>query len=276
MSSEMTVLLVGILAFFCFGLLFFLLIASIIVAAFIVSTRRLSRTFGEAGRVLGTDTATYFADAVGTLLPWDSSAWSDLSSHLEMSGIAKPGSVHYRGAIKSLSQPQERGWLVYEMRLKWRADGMLVLRTSAHALQLTLQNNSASSVQVLADGIPLGSLREQGGDIALFNTMGQPIGKYNRYRRKLQWRPYGVEDVEPGYGALAIGDRQLAEMNCNLIPNQYVAQLAQPIPALLRNVAPDVTSQEEDWLLALIGLEVYYRITRKVSDKRLRNLSPGA
>ena len=65
----------------------------------------------------------------------------------------------------------------------------------------------------------------------------------------------------------------IAELNFNLIPNQAIAQVAQPIPALLRGIAPGLTSQEEDWLLALIALKVYYRIARKVSDARRRHRS---
>ncbi len=271
MSVETTALL-SILAFFCFGALFLLCIAILLAVAFFVFARRASAVFGEAGRALHAGTATYFANIVPTLLPWQPHALADLSSHLEMNGIAGPGSLHYRGAIKSLSQPHA-DWLAFDLRLNWRARGALVLRASNRAVQLEIVSHSADGARVRVDKIPFGGLRDHAGAIELCDVTQRRIGQYARYNRQPTLRPYGVEDVTPEYGAVEIGNRAIAGLNYNLIPNQSVAQLDQPIPALLRDLAPELTSQEEDWLLALIALEVYYRVARKVSDARRRHRS---
>lgn len=266
-TSGVAILALGTIALVC---LFGLLIAAFLGVMFLLVMRRTARVFRHANQALQTDTTAYFADSVPKLLPWQSNGFADLSSQFEMTGIAAIG-LHYRGVIRSLSQPNESGWLAYDLRLDWRSRGALILRTSSRAVQLEFRGSPSDTLQVSADGIPLGSLREQSGEIVLRDVLRQQVGRYSRYRRKPFRLRLTTVDVEPGYGAVEIDGRQVAEINHNLIPNQYVSLLNQPVPALLHDLPPALRSQEEDWLLALIALEVYYRIARKISDARLRN-----
>jgi hypothetical protein len=247
---------------FCVGGLLFLLIGGGMVALFFWRLRGMGQVFGSAQEALQAETEEYFASVVPQLLHWQAGSLLDLSSHLEMTGISALGSVHYQGTLMSLSQPKEPGWLAYEMRLK-RAKGPLLLRTSSRAWQLDIERGFAD---VVVDGTPLGRLRVRGRETTLLDVDGRPIGRYYRQRRGLVitavvWQK-GLFD--PAYGPVEIHGRSIAEINNNLIRSVHLRRLDQPMPALVRNLTPELGPREEDWLVALIGLEVYYRVLARL------------
>jgi hypothetical protein len=197
MSSEIPfiLLMLGIFAIVAVGLL---LIGGVLVAVFVWWSRRTARVFKEADEALQVEADAYFADIVPKLQAWHPEALADFSSRLEWAGRRVVWSIHYRGAIKSLGQPEETGWLAYELRLKW-GKGPLVLRTSARTWQLDIQGNSAG---VTVEGKPLGRLHRQRREVTLFGADDRPIGQYHRAPPGL-WGWWNVRRPEyfiPAYG----------------------------------------------------------------------------
>ena len=153
-----------------------LLIGVALVVVFVWMIRRFTRVSQTVNEALQTETDEYFADIVPNLQPWHQEALADFSSRLEWAGRRIVWSIHYRGAIKSLEQSEETGWLAYELRLKL-GKGPLVLRTSARTWQLDIQGSSA---RVTVEGKPLGRLHRQRREVTLFGVDDQPIGQYHR------------------------------------------------------------------------------------------------
>jgi hypothetical protein len=257
MPTE-TLILLGAIALG--GFLFLAVGVAVVVLLF----RRLVRGARSNPALQGT-TEEYAASIVPRLQSWGAGALADLSSHLEMTGYAALGDVHYRGAFKSMSQPQETGWLAFELHLK-RAKGPVVLFTSTQTIHLDVAWRAA---QVTADGQPLGRFQTQGLEVTVLDLEGMPIGQYQRQRQRFwsddnMWRK-GFFD--PAYGPVVLRGRPLAEINSNPIRSQHIARLDRPMPPLIQNLAPSLASEEETWLLALIGLEIYYRITRHLNSR---------
>jgi hypothetical protein len=180
------------------------------------------------------------------------------------------GSINYRGAIKSLSQPGDTGWLAYDTQVK-RLKGPVMLRSTARGWTLNVQGSLTSlDAQVLVEGAHLGNLRTQDSDVLMLDAGNETIGVYRRFARqqlRVHLNQRRLVDVEPGYGQVELSGRILAEINHNLIPNRYVERLDQPAPSLLQNIDPALAPHEVDWLVALLGLEIYRRITRMISER---------
>jgi hypothetical protein len=257
MPTE-TLILLGAIAIG--GFLFLAVGVAVVVLLF----RGLVRSARSTPALQGT-TEEYVASIVPGLQPWGAGALADLSSHLEMAGYAALGDVHYRGVFKSLSQPQKTGWLAYELHLK-RAKGPVVLFTSTQTIQLDVAWRAA---QVMLNGQPLGRFQTQGMEVTFLDLEGRPMGQYQRKRQRFwsddnMWRK-GFFD--PAYGPVMLHGRPLAEINSNPIRSQHIARLDRPMPPLIQNLAPSLASEEEAWLLALVGLEIYYRITRYLNSR---------
>jgi hypothetical protein len=241
-----------------------LLFALVAVAVVVLLIRGMARSARSNPALQGTG-EQYLAGMAPKLQPWRAGALADFSSLMEMVGYSALGSIHYRGTVKSLSQPEATGWLAYELRLK-RAKGSLLLRTSAQMGQLDIDWSSA---QVTVSGNLLGRWQARGREVTLLDAKGRPVGRYQRQPRK----PWIVRRVpqtgyfDPGHGPVELRGRLVAEINSNLIPSKYIPYLKDPVPPLLQKLDPELEPVEEDWLLALVGLEVYDCIARDLSDR---------
>jgi hypothetical protein len=152
-----------------------------------------------------------------------------------------------------------------------RLKGPVMLRSTTRGWTLNMQGSLTSvSSQVLVEGAHLGNLQTQGSDVLLLNANNEPIGIYRRFARqqlRVHLNQRRLVDVEPGYGQVELSGRILAEINHNLIPNRYVERLDQPVPPLLQSIDPALAPHEVDWLVALLGLEIYRRSTRMISER---------
>ena len=219
----------------------------------------------------------YFSRTVPTLLPWTSNSLVDLSCQWQgtRGGFTIGG---YQGVVKSLSNPDGPGLLVYYLSLKGRR-GFLRLRTSEpfdpstglragsaplgytrdrqdrREVRLDIEANEA---RVTVEGQPLGSIHLREGTI--FDSGGQPIGRYQRYRG-LRWQ-VGSAPTSSRYGPLELYGRTVAEVNDGLVRGGGLLTGSAAGRPLLRNLASDLTPEEETWLLALVALELYHSALR--------------
>lgn len=231
--------------------------------------RRGEPVFQSANRALAEDSGNYFTEAQNQLLPWEPDALHDFAAHLAIEGRRIGPSLHYRGTLKSLKQPETFGWLAFDLQLKFGKGSMKVC-TAQSAYQIEIAPNTA---KVRVDGIPLGQIHTRGDEITLLGVDGRPLGRYQHQRTYLGLRvSVKVYYLRPGYfdptySPVEVGGRQVAEFNNNLILSQHLKFSQKPVPQVYQNLASDISSEELDWLLALLGLEIYYRINRHLSDK---------
>lgn len=152
--------------------------------------------------------------------------------------------------VKSLSNPDGPGLLAFYLSLKG-SRGFLRLHTSRHKVRLDIEANEA---RVTVEGRPLGSIRLS--DQTVLNEGGQPIGRYHRYRG-LRWQ-VGSVLASPKYGPVELQGRTIAEVNDGLIlrGSGLLVGSAASRP-LVQNLTPTLTPEEENWLLALVALELY-------------------
>ncbi len=228
----------GLFTILAFGLVFLLLL-------------RRSRPYSAQEMERAESRASDFVShaAVG-LLPWGS--LTDLSCQWRGT---RGGLIvgKYRGVIKSLSNPDAPGLLACYLSLKG-TQGSLHLRTSAHEARLGIEANVA---QVTVGGRFLGSIRLGQGTI--FDSEGQPIGRYHRHRG-LRWQ-IGSAPLSSRYGPVELYGRTVAEVNDGLSRSGPWSGDAARRP-LVRNLAPDLSRDEENWLLAIAGLEFYHCAVR--------------
>ncbi len=195
----------------------------------------------------------FFSHAMPTLLPWRPDALADLAARWEgtRSGFLIG---EYKGMVRSLSYPDRASRLACYLCLKGRR-GFLRLRAPGREMRLDI---AAGEAHVVSDEQPLGSIRLNEGTI--FDREGQPIGRYHRYRG---WRwQMGSVPTSSRYGPLELRGRTVAEVNDALVRGSgpFVADSARR--PLVRNLAPNLKPEEERWLLALVGLELYHDAIR--------------
>jgi hypothetical protein len=228
---------------------------------------------------------TYLSETVPTLLPWTPSSLADLSCQWQGSrgGFTIGG---YQGVVKSLSNPDGPGLLAYYLSLKGRR-GFLRLCTSEpfdsaplgytrdrqdrREVRLDIEANEA---RVTVGGQLLGSIYLREGTI--FDSGGQPIGRYHRYRG---WRwQVGSAPTSSRYGPLELHGQTVAEVNDGLVRGGGLLTGSAASRPLLRNpstalrqssgpgsgqgLVPDLTQEEGSWLLALVALELYHSALR--------------
>lgn len=195
----------------------------------------------------------FFSRTVPTLLPWQPGALTDLSCQWQgtRGGFTIGG---YQGVIRSLSNPEGQSLLAFSLSLKG-SRGFLRLHTSDREVRLDIE---ADEVRVAVGGQPLGSIHMREGTI--FDSGGQPIGRYQRYRG-LRWQ-VGSAPTSSRYGPLELYGRTVAEINDGLVRSGGLLTGNAASRPLVRSLAPDLTLEEENWLLALIALELYYSALR--------------
>lgn len=265
---------IPILVFICIGGLI-LLVAIAIIAALIWFLKRNASVWQKAGETLQDDVKTYLAEQSRILLAWNETALPDLSSNLEINGQQVFNKLHYRGRLKSLAQPEEAGWLAFDLHLT-TGKGPLLAQTSASQYELMVNSGLLQdlSVEARVDGMPLGWIRVQGELTVLLGTDQRPVGQYSRTPVKLRLvAPRSIYYLrsgyfEPTYSAIEIRGHQIAQFNNNIILSQHLKFMQEPIPSLYRNLASGLTHEETEWLVVIAILESYLRISRHLSELR--------
>jgi hypothetical protein len=238
-----TVLFVGMMAV---GLgLFFL---------FFKTTRAISTRVRQD---LSQSSAEYFAESAPQLLPWQATALADLSACLEYSSFAKFGRLHARGKVKSLTQPDAFGWLVFDLLIE-NFKGVMILKSTEYCWQLGFLGLMAKEIPVDVNGVPLGSIQQTGQGILLVTADGQAIGNYQQHR--LLGGLGGLTEYaqKPYFGPIELNGRPIAQLNRN--PILLKSLIGKTSPPLVKNLAADLTAEEVQWLMALVGWEILYRI----------------
>ncbi|TFG67268.1 MAG: hypothetical protein E4H27_09210 [Anaerolineales bacterium] len=237
--------------------------------------KRFANAWQAAGKALQGDAKSYLAEQGRVLLPWNENALSDFSANLEINGQQVFNKLHYRGRFKSLSQPDESGWLAFDLNLT-TGKGALLAQTAGRNFMLTVNGGILQELtaEVRVDGMPLGQICVQGLQIFLLGVDARPLGQYNHPSK--EWRLSAQTSIyylrpgyfDPTYSPVEIHGRQVAEFNNNLILSQHLKFLQDPVPALYRNLALNLTSEEQDWLVTLAVFESYLRIAHHLSEKR--------
>ena len=252
MSEETIFFVIMVLAFLC--------ITGAIIIIFIAAMGGMvwgiSRVFSKSGEALQAETGEYFAEIVPQLQSWKPDAPADFSSQLEIAGRSALGKLHYRGMVKSLGQSDSPGWLAFDLQLKF-GKGPMLLRTANHALQLDFGGIGSRTVQVSVNEQPFGAIQEA-AEVDLLDTQERQIGCYKQHRLALGASPSDYART-PYYGPVEIADCTLAELNRNPLLHKNLLG-NEKISPLLQNIEPNLTLEEEHWLLALVGWEIYNRI----------------
>lgn len=201
---------------------------------------------------LEAEAAGFFSGVLPGLLPWERGALSDLASRWE-GGRSGFITGLYRGVVKSLGH-MDKGRLAFYFVMKW-SHGVLLLRTGHKEVRLDFAGGYAD---VTVDGRLFGGIQARAG--GLFDVGGQPAGRYHRYtgmRLKM-----GSMPLSTNYGAVEIGGRQVARMCDALIWGVGPFAEGSRSRQLIVDLVPDVTEEEENWLLALVALELYHDAVR--------------
>ena len=262
-------ILISMILFGCSSL-FSLLIFVGIVWFFFIKTKKSHQDFDSKADV-------FLDDISPKVLAWKNEALDDFSSELTFSGVNGLGKLRYQGTIKSLSQTDATGWLAFNMLfnfVKFKLKGTIALRTAKHSYELDVDKDNIPQIRV--DGIPFGMMQVRGEKITFFGVDRRSVGSYHRhmpnkgfkivtYKRYYRREKY----FSTAYSPVKLHGKQIAEFNNNLVLEKHKAFLKDSMPSLYRNLAPDLSSEEVDWLMALLALEIYHRITRYLNDEVL-------
>jgi len=192
-------------------------------------------------------------ESVATLLPWSTQCLGDLACQWRGTRTLALVGSEYRGQIASLSDPQGSSALAFHLSGKGR-QGVLRLWTSDRQMQLDFRADGSTSVS----GCLVGSIRPDG---ELLDSAGQSIGAYPR-RRGFRF-VMGSIPVAPRYTSAELNRRAVAEINEGLVRRSGPFAASAATRPLIHNLRADVTREEEDWLIALIGLELIYNVRRE-------------
>jgi hypothetical protein len=200
--------------------------------------------------------SAFLERSVPLLEAWRPAALTDLSNHWEGTRASAFRWSHrdfQQGMLKNLSQPPSRGLLAYQptglvaFHLSCKgAYAFLRLCTSEHEVRLDF---SPGTAQITSRAQGLGYARTSGRlDYELYDEAGRAIGHYRRFTdtRYVDYAPVGVS-------GRVLGEVKLLHRRGDGIFRRT------PRPAV-RNLAPDLTPQEQDWLLAIIGLELLHNL----------------
>lgn len=235
--------------------IFCIIVLVVLVFGFLILLRLLrSRPYGAQETAQAKARASDFVSrTVPTLLPWQPGALADLAAHWEGT---RGGFVigEHQGVLKSLSNLDGPGLLACYLSLKGN-QGFLLLCTPEHEVRLDIETDGAN---VAVEGQPLGSIHLREGTI--FDSGGRPVGRYHRQR-----------GLSPRYGPVELYGRTVAEVNDTLVRGGEFLLDGGARP-LVRNLTPDLTPEEENWLLALVALELYHDAIRHRKRARSRHL----
>jgi hypothetical protein len=190
-----------------------------------------------------TEAQAFLSSAVPTLLPWGPGSLADVADRWQGTRPSwRTGKIDSeRGTIGSVSQPEGPAHLAFAISRKG-VRGFVRLCTCQHELRLEVLGRS---VNVTCRGVPLGAATGGGlVKITYMDASRQVIGFYDRR--------FFSESGDP-YGHIVVRDHVLGQLKKIVIDAWGFRHPPGPI---LRNVAPHLTQDEEDWLLAGIATEL--------------------
>ncbi|MBN2369488.1 MAG: hypothetical protein JXO72_03290 [Vicinamibacteria bacterium] len=201
-------------------------------------------TANEAARAEARASA-FLSSTVPSLFRWESGALADVADRWQG---ARPcwwtGKIDSeQGTVGSVNQIEGPGYLAFAISRKG-IHGFVRLCTSECEMRLEILGRSAN---VLSRGRPLGVMH--GGGLAKMTLMDpsrRVIGSYDR-------RAFSL--IRREYGEVVVRGRALGELKPIVMSGRGVNGPPRPI---LRNIAPDLTPDEEDWLLAGIASEILH------------------
>ena len=254
MDAEFLTILISLLAILgtC---TFFMVIFAIIVVSAIFIFRRFNQINKDAGQRLAADKETFFQRVEPDLLPWQAGAIADLSSKVEYAGRSGLGQSHYRGTIQSLNKP-EAAWLAFDLRINV-GKGSLHLRSARYEIRLDFAGLGYKPVQIFENQAPFGTIME-GNIMQLLDVAGRDWGTYHQHKLAMGVQPSDY-NLKPYYGPVEIDGKKIAELNRNpLLTRRWRSQT--DYHPLFRNIAAELNDDQQIWLLALAGWELYNRI----------------
>ena len=232
--------------------------------------------FTRVDQALAQPTEEYLAEVEGRLLPWSAEGLSDLSAYLAYVRHAQIGFLHARGLVKSMRRVEEKkGWLAFDLQLRrsrplsMHLEGGMVLKSSLHTWNFRFLGVTSRDTPVEVDGLRLGMLRIRSNGVELLDTMGRTVGLYRRppvVIRYSTWRYRRASDPTPRFAPVEMNGRYVAQVNYNPVVQIVLSTIPGDVPApapLVQDPAPDLSEDEEMWLIALVGREIMYRIITK-------------
>jgi hypothetical protein len=225
---------------------------------FIKKSRSIST---QAAQDLSQSRDEFFAEVTPQLLRWETAALVDLSAYLEYSSHTGIGHVHARGKVKSIGQPGAPGWLAFDLRIENRK-GDMVLKSAASDWQLQFLGVTAKETPVEVDRMPWGTIQQAPKEVLLLAYDKRPVGRYRQHQFLGGLVGLTKYAQTPYFGPVDLNGRFLAELNCNPILLKPLVGNFFP-PRLVRNLADNLTAEEEEWLVALVGWEILYRIVTR-------------
>jgi hypothetical protein len=193
----------------------------------------------------------FLQEKTPTLLPWQSTkALTDMSSLCvrtgESSGLGG-GWSHCRGTVRSLNNWRD-AWLAYTVNTHQR-EGTVDVHTSANTLLVTVSKRRMSRgiryAEIKLDGRTLGGVNIDTRD--LFDEIGRPLGKMT-----------GGHTIIMGgmtnYVTVEIDGHEVAQMNTEVFSR---LERLGPMPPVFRYLDPQLSADEEWWLVALLAIALY-------------------
>jgi hypothetical protein len=224
-----------------------LLLFGLFVVGFISGFRRYTRRQAAAAIAAAEE---FLSCEVPALEPWQPAMLAELSDHWEgtraRARLLSPD--FQRGTIRRLSQPSGPSVLAYYLSRKG-AYAFLMLCTSEYEVRVDF---SPSATQVASRGRHLGYVRGRGlVTYEIWDREGRLAGRYQRF---------GGAWSRATHGPVELSGRLLGEVSALLHDGDAV--LRNPPRPAMRNLAPDLTSDEQDWLLVAIALELLHSLRR--------------
>lgn len=243
------------IAGFCIMMVFFLLMAGL--NFWLSRSSRRPFTPEETAQIDAAAEA-YFAQTIPNLLPWSTPTLAGLSCCWQGERHVSFTTRRHEGWIPSLSHPEGRGPVAFHLVQKGLYR-VVHLRTSIHQVRLELEGDEG---RVTGRYGTLGKVRLADG--TLLDEAGRPLGQYHHQPGRLRLT-VGSAPLSSRYGPVELNGRTVAELNDGLVWRKgswgiFTGEATHR--PLIRRLAPDLTDEETDWLLALVGVELIYNARR--------------
>lgn len=200
----------------------------------------------------------YLGEAAPNLLPWPPQPLTALASHIRLAEATRNSEqLFFRGHLGHATE--DAAWLAFEMNNQ-PDDQRISLQTHQRRIDLRFIDRDQADAQT-HDGRPIGTLNRARAIIELVSPDGFAIGDY-----QLAAKPTVLPDLpsnsQPYYGPLRMNNNLLIEINSNLITPRTTLTERLPAPPLLSNPPLSLTTDQEDWLLALIAWQIFQSLYR--------------
>lgn len=194
---------------------------------------------------------SFLQEKTPSLLPWQlPEAIADMSSLCVRTGESSSlggGWSHSRGTVRSLKN-WRKAWLAYTVNTH-RRDGTVEMHTSDNKLFITVSKERLPRgmryAEIKLDNSTLGGVNIDNRD--LFDNVGRPLGKMT-----------GGHTIIMGgmtnYVTVEIDGREIAQMNTEMFS---IFERIGPMPPVFRYIDHPLSTGDEWWLVALLGIGLY-------------------